>query len=171
MESFCPNFKQVFQIVNKMSIKCYSERHKHSPKRCFSKHVSVKIPQNSEPLFNQVSFLNKVSFLKEVCHFIKSETPAQVLFCEFSRNFEDFYLQNNFGVKNKFNCILKAASVYLQHHFSWSENTKYLRRIHYLFITNKLSLQLEALYNCDKSILNKSICSVSLELFDWLWHC
>ena len=30
-----------------------------------------------------------------------------------------------------------------------AENTKYLRRIHNLFITNKLLLQPEALSNCD----------------------
>ena len=49
-----------------------------------------------------------------------------------------------------FNCKFQAVDLTFQfENYILQKIQKYLRRIHNFFITNKLSLQLEALSNCD----------------------
>ena len=68
------------------------------------------------------------------------------------------------------NWVLKTIfyfTLFFEKEHSIAENTKYLWRIHNLFITNKLSLQLEALSNCDNFTVITILCNNDVLTWDY----
>ena len=75
-------------MINTVYFEMYSEA---VAQRCSVKKLFLKISQNSqENTCARFSFLKKLQ--ADVCNFIKKETLAQVLSCEFCENFKNTFL-------------------------------------------------------------------------------